>query len=173
MRCRRRRLDCPRKRIIRNGPDRVALGMRQTRCVSDPHDVLVAAGVLVRDRATHAVLLQLRGDDATWGLPGGRIEPGESLEQAARRELLEETGLTAGDLTRVDVFSGSEFVVRYPDGYAAYVVGATFETSDIAGTLSTDDAGETAALAWHPGEELPAEINPYNRLVLRRAGLDV
>ncbi len=141
--------------------------------MSDPHDVLVAAGVLVRDREAGTVLLQLRGDDATWGLPGGRLEPGESLEQAARRELLEETGLTAGDLTRVDVFSGSEFVVRYPDGYAAYVVGATFETSDIAGTLSTDDAGETVALAWHPVDELPAEINPYNRLVLRRAGLDV
>ncbi len=84
--------------------------------MSDPHDVLVAAGVLVRDRATGAVLLQLRGDDATWGLPGGRLEPGESLEQAARRELLEETGLAAGDLALVDVYSGPEFVVRYPMG---------------------------------------------------------
>ncbi len=100
--------------------------------MSDPHDVLVAAGVLVRDRASGAVLLQLRGHNATWGLPGGRPEPGESLEQAARRELLEETGLAAGDLALVDVYSGSEFVVRYPDGYAVYVVGATFETSDIA-----------------------------------------
>lgn len=61
---------------------------------------MVAAGVLVRDRAS-------------------------GLEQAARRELLEETGLAAGDLALVDVYSGSEFVVRYPDGYAVYVVGAT------------------------------------------------
>lgn len=137
-----------------------------------PHDVLVAAGVLVRDAATGHVLLQFRGDDATWGLPGGRIKPGETLEQAARRELREETGLRAGTLTRIDVFSGPDFVVRYPDGYAAYVVGATFETTDVAGTLSTDDAGETAALAWYPAEDLPADINPYNRLVLRRAGLD-
>lgn len=127
----------------------------------------------VRDRATGAVLLQLRGDDATWGLPGGRLEPGESLEQAARRELLEETGLAAGDLALVDVYSGPEFVVRYPDGYAAYVVGATFETSDIAGTLTTDDAGESAALAWYQVDELPVEINPYNRLLLRRVGIGV
>lgn len=56
-----------------------------------PHHVLVAAGVLVRDPSTGHILLQLRGDDATWALPGGRIEPCETLEQAAPRELLEET----------------------------------------------------------------------------------
>lgn len=88
------------------------------------------------------------------------------------RELLEETGLRAGDLTPIDVFSGPEFVVRYPDGYAAYVVGATFETSDFTGNLEADDAGETAALAWWPEDGLPAAVNPYNRLILRRAGLD-
>lgn len=137
-----------------------------------PHDILVAAGVLVRDQASGRVLLQLRGDDASWGLPGGGLEPGETLEQAARRELLEETGLQAGDLTLIDVFSGPEFVVRYPDGYAAYVVGATFETSDVTGAVSFDDAGETAALEWWPEENLPTEINPYNRLILRRVGLE-
>ena len=61
--------------------------------------------VLVNDAGE--VLLQLREDRPdivypnVWAIPSGSVEPGESIDEAARRELLEETGYRAGGLTHL------------------------------------------------------------------------
>jgi 8-oxo-dGTP pyrophosphatase MutT (NUDIX family) len=66
-----------------------------------------AAGVVVDD-AERGVLLLWRHRFATdtwgWEVPAGRIDPGESPEQAARRETLEETGWEPGPLTRLTAY---------------------------------------------------------------------
>ena len=58
--------------------------------------------ILLNDRGQ--ILMQLRDDKPTitdpncWAVPGGGQDPGESLEQAARREILEETAYTLGEV---------------------------------------------------------------------------
>jgi len=55
-----------------------------------PDEIRAAGGVVVRDGRI-AVVHRPRYDD--WSLPKGKLEPGESWEQAALREIEEETGL--------------------------------------------------------------------------------
>lgn len=50
-----------------------------------------SAGVFVRVNDEFLVLF--RKKDSTWGIPGGRVEEGETYERAAWRELFEETGI--------------------------------------------------------------------------------
>lgn len=64
-----------------------------------PREIDAVSVALVRDGA---VLLVRRGREPSRGqyaFPGGRVEPGESFEQAAARELLEETGLAVSGLS--------------------------------------------------------------------------
>ena len=61
------------------------------------HDMLITASVAVLVSDGRRILLQRRRDNGLWALHGGMIEIGETFEDAARRELREETGLTADD----------------------------------------------------------------------------
>jgi 8-oxo-dGTP pyrophosphatase MutT (NUDIX family) len=128
--------------------------------------ILVAAGVLVLD-GSGRVLLQRGNGGSGWTIPGGAMELGETLEETARRELREETGLEAGALTLLDVFSGPECFVRYPNGDQAYVVGAIYATRDARGE-PTPDGEETTDLRYFPLEELPEPANALGRYVFDR-----
>ena len=62
--------------------------------------VLAAGGVVVRDDGRIAVIHRPRYDD--WSLPKGKLDPGESFEDAARREVEEETGVRARIVGELD-----------------------------------------------------------------------
>jgi 8-oxo-dGTP pyrophosphatase MutT (NUDIX family) len=63
---------------------------------------IVSAAVVATD-ATGRVLL-VRSPRRGWEMPGGQVEIGESLEAAARREVLEESGIEVADLVFCGVF---------------------------------------------------------------------
>ena len=68
----------------------------------------VAAVIFTNDR----VLLQRRDDTGHWGLPGGAVEPGESVRQALIREVREETGLEVEPLRLIGVYSDTPSTTR-------------------------------------------------------------
>lgn len=128
--------------------------------------VLPIAAVLVC-RTPREVLLHRRSDGGLWSVPGGVVEPGESLEMAARRELREETGLTAGHLTLADTFSGPEFFHQYPNGDQTYFVGATFVADGVEGT-PTPDGYEATELLYFSLDALPDDLLAVSRRILER-----
>ena len=95
----------------------------------------IGVGVLALIERDGALLLERRSDCGRWGLVGGGIEVEESLEDALRREVREETGLVVTDQELFVVFPGPSRIVRYPDGnvvrlvtFAYRVEIETFET---------------------------------------------
>lgn len=73
----------------------------------------------------------------------------------------------AGELDLLDVYSGPEFFIRYPNGDEAYVVGATFAARSVQGS-ATADGGEGSELSYFPPNALLAALNDYNRRLLHR-----
>ncbi|NLU42144.1 MAG: NUDIX domain-containing protein [Firmicutes bacterium] len=78
------------------------------------------------------VLLDHRRD-GKWGLIGGSLELGESLEDCALREALEETGLVVHQLRLLGVFSHPSRIIEYPNGDAVQSITVCF-----AGTTDSD-----------------------------------
>lgn len=105
------------------------------------------------------ILLQKRRDNGCWGYPGGHLELGESTEEAAKRELLEETAMTANALTLFGVFSGPALRHRYPDGNIAHFIDVVYLCDDFMGTPACQ-AEEVLDIQWFDVDRLPERISP-------------
>ncbi|MDV6373332.1 NUDIX domain-containing protein [Deinococcus arenicola] len=134
--------------------------------------IIVCVGVLIQDEIGR-ILLQRRGDDGLWGEPGGALDPGEDFLTAARRELLEETGLVCPDLHLLPIAEGlqggPEFFSIYPNGHEVYIVGMRAQGTLAASALdhaAPDDSGETLELRWFALDDLPPISKNVNRLSL-------
>lgn len=126
--------------------------------------IMVGACVIVIS-PEQKILFQLRKDNGCWGLPGGSMEPGESLEQVAVRELFEETGLAGAQLSLLQVFSGKDMYYQYPHGDEVYNVVAAFICNTYSGQLMKEE-NEVAALQFFSLDELPTAISPPDQIVV-------
>lgn len=126
----------------------------------------VGASVIVEDN-NGRILLQKRSDNHCWGYAGGSVELDEKVEDAAKRELLEETGLTANSLELFGVFSGEATHYIYPNGDEVSNVDIVFICRDYSGELIRQE-DEVEQLKFFDIEELPKQISQPIKIALNK-----
>ncbi|MFL8938244.1 NUDIX hydrolase [Rossellomorea oryzaecorticis] len=121
--------------------------------------LIMAGACVILVNRRNEILLQRRTDNHCWGLAGGSLELGESLEEAAKRELFEETGLTASKLKLFNVYSGQDFYYKYPHGDEVFNVVTAFICDSYKGVLKKGE-NEVEKLQFFNVNEIPSNINP-------------
>jgi 8-oxo-dGTP diphosphatase len=112
-------------------------------------------GAVIKDAAGRLLLIK-RGHEpgaGLWSLPGGRIEPGETDQQAVTREILEETGLqvACGRLVGTAELPGLDGAVVDVSDYLAVVTGGELAAGDDAADVRWATAAELARLPLTKG----------------------
>jgi len=120
--------------------------------------IMVGSGVFMLDEQDR-LLLTLRRDNGMWSIPGGAMEPGETLEETARREVEEETGLLPGALILQGVYSGMEYHYVYPNGDEVYNVTAAFVCREFEGELRAEPE-ELERVRFFARDEAPERVSP-------------
>jgi ADP-ribose pyrophosphatase YjhB (NUDIX family) len=156
--------------VIGGLPDLLAPGItfspRQPPPFPWPESVRPGVAAVVRD-GEGRVLLVRRADREVWALPMGRVEPGETVEEAVRREVREETGLAVRVVRLAGLYSHpEEQVFAYPDGEAVQFVTACFLCAPEGGTGGgagpRPDGREVRAAAFFAPEALPEPFFPVH-----------
>lgn len=129
------------------------------------HDPLIGVGattLVFNDK--NELLLNLRTDTNTWGIPGGSMELYETIEETAIRELREEAGICADELQLVTVLSGKDFYFEYPNGDKMCTVIVLFKVLNYNGTIKISD-NESKALKFFPLTHLPVMESRAEKIV--------
>ena len=107
-----------------------------------------AGALIIRDGR---ILFQRRADNGLWGLIGGLLEMNETYEEAALREIREETGLEVRLESFLGIFHNHDMV--WSNGDAAHVISAVYTASIVSGEPRIDE--ESYELRFFGRDEIP------------------
>jgi ADP-ribose pyrophosphatase YjhB (NUDIX family) len=119
--------------------------------------LFVGARGVLRD-GDGRVLLIRRADNGHWALPAGALEIGESIAEAATREVFEETGLIATGLTPFALYTGAKYTNTNMYGHTYQLHITAFRIDEWQGDL-VRQTDETVDAAYFPTDALPAPLS--------------
>ncbi len=121
-----------------------------------------AASTVVVDNEGR-LLMAKRTDNELWTIPGGGMKPGETIAEAAVREVKEETGIDVEVVALIGIYTNPQHVVEYSDGEVRQQFSVCFACRPISGTPATSD--ETSEVGYFTPDEIEGmEVHPSIRL---------
>jgi ADP-ribose pyrophosphatase YjhB (NUDIX family) len=135
---------------------------------------LVPAVSAVVEDERGCVLLHRRRDNNTWSLLGGQLEVGESLSNAVRREVEEESGLDVIVERLIGVYSDPKHVIEYSNGEIRQQFSLCFACKASTGEIRVSD--ESTEVRFYTREEVstidihPAQVVRLNDYWSNQAG---
>ncbi|WP_078554317.1 NUDIX domain-containing protein [Alkalihalobacterium alkalicellulosilyticum] len=136
-------------------------------------DELKAAVAVIILNEKNEVLLQKRADVGLWGIPSGHIELGETVSQAAIREVKEETNVDIRIRKLIGVYSEpSSQVFAYPNGKVVHFITTCF-LADITGGELRCNSDESLEIKFFGAENLPQALIKMHPRWLKDALADI
>ncbi|WP_067186072.1 NUDIX hydrolase [Microtetraspora niveoalba] len=119
-----------------------------------PNSLVPSVNVVVTNDAGDILMIR-RSDNGNWAVPGGAIDLGESLPQAAVRETLEETGIVCEITGLVGTYTDPKHVILYTsDGEARQEFSIVLTARAVDGEPTPSD--ESREVRWVPRDEVEA-----------------
>ncbi|MFI5563175.1 NUDIX hydrolase [Amycolatopsis japonica] len=131
------------------------------------NSIAVAVSVFIQDDEGRILMIR-RTDNDLYSIPGGQLELGETLAQAAVREVREETGIECEVTGVVGLYSNPNHVIAYDDGEVRQEFSICFRASPLKGELRT--SSESSEVLWVGPESISGlNTHPSTRLRIRNA----
>lgn len=140
--------------------------IRELRKLVGHRPLIMVGATIILINQNEELLMMKRTDNHLWGVPGGSIELGESLEECVRRETLEEVGIIVEEMELFGVYSGEEMHYTYPNNDEVFMVSAVY-LSRIKLDHIHLDLGEHSAYRFVNLNEIPEDVSPPIKPILR------
>ena len=133
------------------------------------NSIVPSVTAIVRDGAGDLLMVH-KTDNNLWALPGGGVDPGESVTEAILREVLEGTGVDVEVVRLSGVYTNPRHVMAYDDGEVRQQFSLCFIANPVGGSLAT--SVETSEVVYVSVDRLD-ELNVHPSMRLRiEHGLD-
>ena len=140
--------------------------VKEIRKVIGHKPIVIPHSVVIVFNENNEVLIEERSDDGYFDFPGGGVDMKETMEEAAKRELYEETGLIALELELFKIYSGEITYYKYFNGDEIYGVDAIYICKKYQGNLKPQ-LEEVKSLNYYPIDQTPKKMSKRNKQIIK------